>query len=273
VHFAQPWVRPPPEVYGLVTTFLFDGVELVVNDSWKDWDMEFYGGIANAKFEVPRANASGTDEVDAYPAYLTVTFEKEELLFKLGYSTGLANFEPADARQVLDPLRNSPYSSFAQQLEIDNKRFHVVSLAAKYETPQWLLLGEYASRQLDGFFQDISGAYVTLGYHVNAWKPYVTYARRWSDGPKFSNPVPTGVDPDLTELSLGADQLMRSGASDSETISIGVTRAINDSMVLKFQLDWIYPDSHGNGVALFNSVDDYQPDDELLFSLNLDFVF
>jgi hypothetical protein len=269
VHYAQPWVRPPPEVYGLVTTFLYDGAELIFTNNRDEWDYEIYLGYAYAEFEVPRGGQSGTDDVTAAPFYATLLLERDAWQFKLGYSTGKASFEPLDAKLILGQLRAFNFNSFADQLAIDDKRFNVFTLAARYETPRWFLIGEYASRTIDGFFRDISGAYLTIGFNYQAWKPYVTYARRWSDDAKYQNPVPALASP----LDSYVDQLMNSGNSDGYALSVGVSREINESALLKLQLEQVHPAKSGNGVALFNRAAGSELDDELLLSINIDFVF
>lgn len=274
VHYAQPWARPPPNVYSVATTFLHDGAELLYTVLISGWELELQAGIAKANFDAPRSNASGTDEVETDPRYLTATLDRGEWLLKAGYSTGLASYQPEELDLLFDTLRSTGFSDLADDLEIDDKRFKLYSLGIQYDDGHWLAVGEYAHRTSDGWYRNQDGAYLTLGRRMESWMLYGTVSRRWTDGPESDDTIPRGVDPLLDVLADSVNELLVGSKADNTSVALGVSRELNDYLTIKGQVEWIHPDDGSH--YYFNHAPDYDydnPGDDVLFSLNLDFVY
>ena len=126
---------------------------------------------------------------------------------------------------------------------------------------------EIAYRNIDGFFRDQYGAYVTLGRHFGPWMPYTTLAKRWSSGPD-SDSRAGSLRPEVEALLAGT-------RFDTSSVSLGLSREITEQAIVKFQADWIKADKDSWGLYT-NHAADYNfanPDSDWLYTLSLDFVF
>lgn len=274
VHYVQPWVRPPVELYFLGTTFIHDGLDLIYQRALEGWNLEIQAGIANAPFDVPRSNDGSVDEVDATPLYVNATLSDSHWQLKAGISHGSADFQPLATRNLFSQLRSAGFDDLASELEINNSDFDLLSLGLQYETNHWLFVSEYARRSVDGWFPDLEAYYFTLGKRMNDWLIYTTAGRLNRQRRNIDITIPLGVDPGLDALAEGVDQLLRNSGGYSE-LSIGFSHDLTLDLKLKLQIDWIKPDDDSIG-PYQNTEPDYDyddPDTDKLITFNLDFLF
>jgi hypothetical protein len=280
IHYLQPWVRPPGEVYQLVTTYLHDGVEVTHFRRLGDWGLGMHAGLAHADYEVPPGyERHGTDTAEARFGYLGAELRRDAWLMKIGYTRGKASYSTAEIDALLDALRGygqllgqPGLVRLADDLSLDDKDVAIFAAGLRYEDDRWLFLAEYGFRRLDSFYRDTEGAYVSVGRRFGEWMPYATAARRWSSPSGVKNAVPAGLAP----LDAYVDGLLASTNADRTTLALGLSRRLGEHASLKFQVDWIRPDA--DSTAPFGiTVDAYrnsgERDSERLMSLNLDFVF
>ncbi|MBI5040111.1 MAG: hypothetical protein HZB57_02575 [Gammaproteobacteria bacterium] len=271
VRYAMPWVRPPLEVYGLLPTYTFDGAEILSQGHWQGWHMEFQGSAAVADIDNPRANATGTDEAELKQAALGLTLDQADMLFKASYVRGRVSYSTPDLDALFGALRSlggAAGASLASDLDLDDSRYDLFALAARYETDRWLVLAEYGYRPIDdSFFRDMQGAYITVGRNIGVWMPYATLAQRWTHGPDS--------DPRAGAFAPLVDTVLAATRFDSRSLSLGLSRPVHANATLKLQLDWIKPDDASWGLYTNHGSDyDYaHPDADYLMSINLDFVF
>jgi len=272
VRFAMPWTRPPLEVYGLSPVYIQDGIELLHEKNIGDWWMEMHFSITESNFENPRSNASGTDEVDVVDQYYAgLTLEKESMLLKATYGQGKVTTSSPLLDFVLASLTDQ---SLISDMALQDDMYQLATVGLQYQTPDWLFVVEYGYRQVENsFFRDMQGAYLTIGRHFDKWMPYVTVARRWTSGPEFDNRAIGPFENYL--INDPQDGLLSASRFDTTSLSAGVSYQLFDSALIKLQADWLKPDDNSWGLYT-NHNDQYNfstPDDELLISLNFDFVF
>lgn len=270
VRYAMPWVRPPLEVYGLSPTYTFDGAEILHQQVWSGWHAEFQGSAAVSEIDNPRSNASSTDTADVEQVSVGLTLERAALLLKAGYVQGRVSYTTADLNTLFSALRSlgPAGTALAADLDIDDSRYDLFALGARYETDAWLVQAEYGYRPFDdSFFRDMQGTYLTVGRHFGEWTPYATLAQRWTRGPDS--------DPRAGVYASVVDAVLASTRFDSRSVSLGVSRPVHTNAILKWQLDWIMPDDNSWGLYSNHGPDyDYaHPDGDYLMSINLDFVF
>lgn len=272
VRFSMPWARPPLEVYGLSPVYIQDGIELLHKRNIENWWMELHFSITESHFDNPRANASGTDEVDVDDQFFAgITLEKEGLLFKASYGRGNVSTSSPVLDFVLGSLTDQ---SLVSDLALQDDLYELATLGVQYQTPEWLFIMEYGYRQVsDSFFRDMQGAYITVGRYLGNWMPYATIARRSTSGPDFDNRA-TGLFENYL-VNDPRDGVLNATRYDASSISLGVSYQFMDNALIKFQADWQKPDDNSWGLytnhgGLYNFI---KPDDDILFSLNVDFVF
>ena len=278
VRYAQPWVRPPLEVYGLIPLFSNDGVELLYRSRLGDWNAEWQGGLTRIEFESPKSNADSTYPVESRQATLNVSLQHAGTLIKLGYSYGKVTLKQPDLITLVDALRSmdeagSPGASeLADDLAIEDSPWHLLALGMRYEKNSWLFMGEAAYRTIEGFFRDQYGTYLTLGRWMGPWMPYVTLAKRWTDGPDR--------DSRADALGIGGtiEELLASTRFDTTSVALGLSRHMGEHLVLKLQSEWIKPDDNSWGLYTnhaygYGDADYLNPSSEWLHTVSLDFVF
>ena len=277
VLYLQPWVRPPGEVYNLATTYLHDGIELTHYGHAGDWNLSLLGGLGHSKFAVPRGyETNATDNAEADFGYLGVNLQQGNWLVKAGYAFGQASYSNPGIDGLLDTLRTAgqvfpALYHLADELALKDSRIDILSIGTRFEDDDWLLQAEYGYRHIDSFYRDGHGAYLMAGRHFGDWTPYGILSRRWSRDTAIRNTVPAMLAP----LDAYVDALLASTNADRTSLALGLSRKLGDQAILKFQIDWIKPDS--DSVSPFGvpvpgyAVADRQT--ERLITLNLDFAF
>lgn len=273
VRFTMPWVRPPLEIYGLLPIFSNDGAEIIHEGSFGSWHTEWHGGLTHIEFDSAVSNSNETLPVDSSAAFLNLTMADRNTLVKFGYSYGKTTFTSPGIETLFTVLGSlgTSGSALADDLALDDSAFHLFSIGLRHEHEDWLALSEIAYRSIDSFFRDQYGAYATLGRRFGSWMPYATLAKRWSSGPDSDSRVAGSP----VELQQGVEELLAGTRFDTSSVSLGLSREITEQAILKFQADWIKPDSDSWGLYTNHSAD-YNfanPDSDWLFTLSLDFVF
>jgi hypothetical protein len=269
LRYAMPWARPPEEVYGVLPVFSQDGGEVIYNTHLGGWAAEWHGGITTAAETFPRPNAKGTDNASSLQGFLSLTLQDADTLIKASYGLGSVSYAtpPTDALFSALSTQVPGGAALAQDLALDGSLFHYAALGFRYERDDWLAMGEFGFRAIEGYTRDQTGVYFTLGKRFGPWMPYATVGRRWSSGPDSANGA--GFLQPQVDLLLAATRF------DDTRLSLGVSRELADRFVLKLQADWIRPDPHSWGpYTNFSPEYDYaRPASNWLLTANLDFVF
>jgi hypothetical protein len=273
VRYAQPWVRPPLEVYGQSPVFSQDGLELIHLNRLGPWNAEWQGGIFRLSFDSPQSNSRETDPVKTSGAFLNLTLRGRNTLFKAGYSYSHVTYSTSGVDGFLAALRNLGGPSgtqLADELAIQDAPAHLFAFGVRHEQNDWLAMGEFSYRRVKGFFRDQYGAYATLGRRLGSWMPYGTLARRWTLGP----------DTDSRAVALGwpkagVEALYAATRYDTTSASLGLSRSLGEQATLKLQADWIKPDQNSWGLYTNHgpTYDYANPGTDRLLTLSLDFVF
>jgi hypothetical protein len=271
VRYAMPWVRPPIEVYGLLPAFYGDGLEAIYANHLGAWNAEWHGGVQTATIKLPESNSRHINTLESTQGFLNLTLQRGHSLVKMSYVYGRVSFSPQSTETLFSLLKlfaGPAGGRLASDLAIRNAPYHLLSIGARYERDDWLLMGEFGSRLLErGFVRDQYGAYVTVARQLGAWTPYATLARRWTYGPK--------QDARAGLLQPAVEALLTNSVYDSSSVALGLARTVTEHATLKFQVDWIKPDGHAYGLYT-NHAPTYNranPSGDFLFTVNLDFIF
>ena len=170
-----------------------------------------------------------------------------------------------------------PGEQLASRYEVDGKRTSLLSLGLGYDPGSWFVMGEWARSSSPSLLGESEGAYMTLGYRVAEWTPYVGVAR----AKVTSNTSEPGLNAALypSPFAEGAqllngmlNELLSSGIQQ-ESITVGARWDFRPGMALTAQYDHIDMRSGTSG-GLINQQPEFTPGGRInLFSLSLDFVF
>lgn len=275
VNYAQPWARPPGEVYNMLPTFLHDGVEVLYRSHYGDWEIEYQAGLAQSDFDFPISNTSDSLEVSIQTAYLNFSAENGPWLFKVSIAPGRADATSPNVESLLAALRGAATpeaSALANEIEIKDKRYTLYSLGFRYDDGKWLFDGEFLTRPTKGFVQQPITAYLSAGRRLGPWTPYAVIARLDGCQDDAYNTLPAG-DPlynNVEALLSSTHDLART------TLAVGVARELNDQATLKIQADFIRPDNNSWADYINHHETDYDfssPGTDTLLSISVDFVF
>lgn len=147
VGYAQPWARPPIEVYGQIPFTSYTGV-----DGIYDWNLD-----------------NSTLSAQAFGGQTSVTLDTLEIDVRdiLGASLNWTDF--------VWTLRGV-YSSAEVVLGADALDANFYGLGAAYNNGDWHVLGEFTNVELDGPTADSRSAYITVAKRFDSLTPYVTWA-------------------------------------------------------------------------------------------------
>jgi len=268
VNLANPWPRPPGEVYGGLTG-LQTGVDLL-------WESEGRGGqwfVQAGWFEsdngYPRSNSAGEDVVSSAGPMLSLGYRRGGWTFKAGVLHSLVSLEPPAVALVRQQIAQLD-PEVAETL--GTKGWVTIGLiSAAYEDATWWLLAEARERRIpEGWArQTDQGAYVTVGRHFGNTMPYLTLGYR-----NFASGVADLQDSPAYPLIAALAQSFR---QEQYSLALGVRQTLTPRAVLKLQAEWLRPWSGAFAVSDLNAdpaadlLNDRGTD--VLLSLSLDFVF
>jgi hypothetical protein len=286
VGYAQPWVRPPAEVYFLGSITSNDGVDATyrrqiggVNHAIQ----AFYGG---SKVKLPN-NA----EAKSSPSWgLNDTMEFGDTTFRVGYVRNKLSLRSAQLGGLFGPLdllgMMAPGSAAAEdaaalssKYSLEDMKTQTLSLGVNHDAGNWFFMGEYAFFKGDGLITDSKSLYGTLGVRINKFTPYVTYAQTKPDIEREAPIRTTGLSGIPLAIANGlnaADAFnvtLNQINADQKTRSIGTRWDFMKNTALKLQYDHVSLGANSKG-RLAN-VDPTRPNGGKfeVFSVAVDVVF
>ncbi len=273
VGYSNPWVRPPTEVYSANPITSLDGLDAsyrlhlgrVTNTL-----QATYGRNLAFKF-------AGGSKFDA--DYAWGIFDDAEYgaaLVRLGYLS--SDITLNDATALFDAFgKFGPQgAAITNQYDIVDKSTSILTLAASYDPGQWFVMGEWATSRSDSFLGASTGWYVSGGYRMGPFTPYLTHAQitqRTNSSPGLNvAAVPPAAVPTAAALNAELNQALNS-RPDQYTWSVGMRWDFMKNFDLKLQLDRINLGA-GSAGTLINVQPGFEPGSTVyLISSVVDFVF
>lgn len=278
VGYANPWVRPPVEVYSLVPVTSSDGLDASyrfgVGDTTNTLQATY--GRFNSKF--PGAPDFGTGTAKARNLFALVdTIEVGSITARFSYvNTNLTidAFNPFfDGFRQFGPAG----AVIADKYAVDNKRVSFVGVGVGYDTRNWLAMGEWARMDTRSILGVRSAWYVSSGYRFGKLTPYLTYARLINEGVTSDGGLPTSFLPPQVAgianlLNSSLNSLLASSAAQ-KTISIGSRWDVSSKIALKLQYDQIRR-APGSTGTFGNTQPGFEPGGKAnVLSATADFVY
>lgn len=308
VGYAQPWVRPPVELYSLIPLTSSDGIDLSYRMHLGEVNNTLQIGIGGTSADTP----DGGEAISKDGWLISDTVEYGDASFHFAYSRSKLTVEPfkvlfdgfreysANAAQLAQtaaamlppghPLATraaaeaSRANAVAEKYDPDSKRLSIISVGGSYDPGDWFIMAEWAQTDNKSVYGKRQGWYATGGYRFGAFTPYLSYAEaklksRQNDPGIAALPVGTPFDAAVVPLNMGAAALSAelneqlSGAAKQKTISLGVRWDFARSAALKLQYDRSHIGSGSTG-TLDHALPDFRPGGKFeVFSATVDFVF
>ena len=272
VGYANTWVRPPLEVYNLLSVYQMRGVDV----TWR-------GNAGPVAFTVNPYY--GDSEVDLstftldIPEWkgLALTAEYRSLTVRASYSqfelgTGTPALAPLVAGLRAASVVCAPCGIEAGRLDMDGTKVDTLSVGAQYDDGTNLVMSEYASSDSGGNYllPESEGAYATYGRRFGGFMPYATVATLSRDTATQSI-IPAGP---FSALAGGVNAILSRAGGDQDSYSAGVrydlpSFAVFKGALVKLQFDHI--DADGNG--MLNNVQPAFDGQVNMLSVSFDAVF
>jgi hypothetical protein len=239
VGYANPWVRPPVEVYSLSPIFDSDGAYVsykvhlgeVVNTLVGTYGQTSFGYPGQGGFKVKRLRVIA-DTVEYGAATLHVAYQASSYTYRTldPLFDGLRQFGPRGV-------------ALADKYSLDDKLGQVITAGALYDPGKWFVTGEWGQRNLHSAAGEAIAWYLSGGYRAAKFTPYLTYSRAKPDSNTTDPGLSlSGLPPNLAGaaagLNAGLNAILGSLAAQ-KTISIGSRWDVTKNVDLKVQYDHI----------------------------------
>jgi hypothetical protein len=219
IGYAQPWARPPLEMYFLSGNYV-DGGDV----TWRTTvgDVAFRSQFVVGGYD---EKISGGSEIKARESYtLNLTADIGSLTLRGSYMTiqSLTAINPRVDSLFLalryglpggalfpgsPPIPGNPAE--ADKFSMTDSTASYMTLGATYDPGSWFVTAELGRISQVGFTAETDEGYVTAGMRIKAFTPYATYAKV-SPGslPTATHPVAKGA---ITQFNIKGQESMSAG--------------------------------------------------------------
>lgn len=268
VNYANPWVRPAPEVYGLNPFNDLDGADLLYQ-----WDL---GG---AELEIRPYFGSG--RVDVYgngsarlknAKGINLALYSGHLSVHAGHGEGRIEVHWGDPqfKQLNAALQAYGYAKVAADLSGDHGYARFDSLGYQWDDGDWLFSGEYVQRRANRYITSNHAWFLSLGYRWGNFTPYVTTARQGADQ------LAATADLAIAPLNQALEGFLTSRNGAQHSTSLGVRWDVAPGVALKSEYSRVGIEPGAWGAFFPRDTNDpfaLGGETVQMFSLSLDWVF
>ncbi len=260
VGYAYPWVRPPNAMYRVVLDN-YTGYEAT-------YKMLIGQTISNTKVFYGSAQASDTDfALDIQDLVgMETLLEWENWIFRIGYTRGkftiggsfldpldegiagiqavMRGFIAAAPALVPTNLVTANWNKTAST-SLDQDTYDFTSAGMQYDNGSTLVIAEVVRSHIAGFLPSRESGYITAGYRIETWLPYVTIGKTYTHDDEMRNQYAAAAEWIGTSPFLPAESVALSGlaapingfSTEYDQYTLGVRWDIMSNVALKFAVD------------------------------------
>jgi hypothetical protein len=278
IGYANPWVRPPVELYSLVSVTSNDGADLSYRVRMGAATDTLHLSVGRINYRFPLLGGSDVERANARQQFaVDDTFEHGSTTLHVSYGQAhvtIPLFAPlfAGFRQF-----GAQGEGIADLYDVDNRIISFLGAGASYNPGPWFLTAEWGRVDAHSVIGEKTAWYASCGYRLAQWTPYLTFANLRANSVTSDPGLSlTGLTPSLAAaaagLNAGLNATLASIARQS-TVSVGTRWDFARSADLKLQYDHTRLGAGSPGVLI-----DLQPGFRTgtsvnLVSLAVDFVW
>ena len=258
VGYAQPFARPPQEVYGTIPFSSYTGAGVSYDVEYDDstLTMQAFGGesdVKNSAVELSNlmgANVSWTDEI-----------------WTLRAVYAQAKLDGPIVSEVTVPLAAGVNTQANYTvLELNDEKGSFVGVGASYDNGEVIAITEWTRSEIDNAYPDTDSGYLTLGDRIKEFTPYATVAYMKTQDNDERLPLSTATA--IQMVAFNAERM---------AYSIGLRWDAIDNVAIKFDVTYAEDFGDTSGGFTGNSIDTstgkFTYDDTLIYTVKFDAVF
>jgi opacity protein-like surface antigen len=273
VGYANPWVRPPIEVYGVAPLTNNDGVDVSYRLHFGDVTNTLRGAYGNSyKLNLPSIVVNTHNLWGIFD-----TAEYAAVVFHASYLQAKTTVDPPTPLFGAFRQFGPAGIAIADANELSNKSVSIVTFGASYDPGGWFAMSEWTRISSHSFLGVNTAWYVSGGYRIGKFTPYITTsqitASRVSDSGLAAADFPSEFAGTIAALDAGLDAILASTSHIQRSDSVGGRWDVAKNIDLKLQYDRTRIGADSTG-TLINIQPGFKQDDTVnIFSATVDFVF
>ncbi len=252
VGYANPEVRPPQELYFVASITSNDGIDSSYSFSAGNVTNTVRAFYGSSEIDMPTGSIEADDTWG-----LNYTAQFGAATMRAGYVDMTLQIDVPSSDPLFAGLNGlgSMLSGFgytaegsaalalANKYRLEDMNVSFLSVGASYDPGAWFVNAEGLQFGGDGFLTDARAAYVTAGYRVRSFTPYVSLATLKADIP-FEPGIPTAGLPDAfaggaAGLNAGLNTTLSKFNASQSTIAAGLRWDFHRSAALKVQYEQV----------------------------------
>jgi hypothetical protein len=278
VGYANPWVRPPAELYSLVPLTSNDGVDASFRARIGEATNTIQATAGRSDSDFPNSGGfnAGTAKVRDLTAIVDA-FEWNNAVLRFSYGTAKLTIDAQEPLFAAFRQFGPPGTAISDRYSVNDRRVTFVGIGASYDPGPWFAMTEWARFDTHSLLGTKSAWYVSGGYRIGKVTPYATYARIKADSATSDPGLPlAGLPPQVLPTAVFLNTVLNQQLNllpQQHTVSVGVRWDFARSAALKVQYDRV--EVAPGSLGMFgNFGPDYQPGGRAnLFSVAVDFVY
>lgn len=236
VGYANAWVRPPVEVYGLIPITTSDGLDAAYRVAFGRFSNTVQAFLGQSDIKLQEGYARARDHWG-----LSATSERDAMTFRLAYQNARVTVEPFNT--LFNAFRQfGPEGvAIADRYDADGSSLPFFGAGFLYDPSDWFVTAEWGTIQSDSAIGDRTAWYAGAGYRFGKLTPYLTYSDSDADS-SLSAPGLTvsAYPPALAGVATGLNAALNgllAANPDQATISGGLRWDFTKDFDLKVQFD------------------------------------
>jgi hypothetical protein len=229
VNYANPWVRPPVEVYGLNPFNDLDGIDVLYQARFGGFDAEIHPYLGGGRISFPMGKARLREA-----AGLNVVLSRGDLSVHIGHADGRFSLERRElmVRSLAAGLSAIGLDDAVRDLSGRHGKTSFDSIGVQWDDGRWQVVGEVARRQTNRYVSSSTGWYLSLGRRIGTFTPYLVVARQILDEPLSDAEIPAS----MPSLDAAWRFFHTSRNNAQRSVTLGTRWDVSPSAALKAEL-------------------------------------
>lgn len=243
INHAQPWVRPPVEVYSLNPFADLDGIDALYRVRHRDIDIELHPYVGRSRIPIYAEGKGGMKDLTG----INLALAHGDLALHFGHARMRLELHWGDPVNTLvtNGLRSVGRDDILNEMSGADSSATFSSVGFQWDDGRWLLIGEYARRQSRRYVNSADGWHLTAGRRFGSLTPYLTLARQFEREPVVDADLVASTG--IPALAAGLDAFNQSRNLAQRSISAGLRWDFMDNAAFKAEYSHMRTDEDAWG--------------------------